>query len=61
MTVEEVLNYYGGVVATAKALGIRSPSVSEWVRRGYVPQGRQWEIQAKTAGKLQADQEGDAA
>lgn len=57
MTVQEVLDYYGGVAPTARALGINYVSVREWREKGKVPMGRQWEIQAKTAGALTAERE----
>lgn len=57
MTVQDVIDYYGGVAKVARALGISYVSVREWRERGKVPMGRQWEIQAKTAGALQADRD----
>ena len=52
MTVHEVIKYFGGVGATARALKIESPSVSEWLRRRKVPLLRQFQIEHISKGKL---------
>lgn len=54
MTKTEVLKHFGGAVATAKALGISQPSVSNWDEQ--LPELRQLEIEQLTAGLLVADQ-----
>lgn len=56
MTVNQVLEHYGGVAETARALGITYQAVQQWVDKNAVPVGRQWEIQAKSQGALTADQ-----
>ena len=53
----EVLDYFGGVAATAKALGISQPSVSNWGEAP--PELRQLQIEALTAGALRAGSECD--
>lgn len=49
----DVLKHFGGVVETAKALGIKSQSVSGWP--DDVPELRAFQIEKITAGKLKAD------
>ena len=56
MTPEQVIMHFGGTqTAVAEALDISQVAVSEWVRQGYVPLGRQYQIQVLTAGRLRAD------
>lgn len=57
MTKTEVLNHFGGAVATARALGISQPSVSNWSED--LPELRQLEIENLTAGVLRASPECD--
>ena len=52
MDVETVIMYFGGITATARALGVAAPSVSEWRKTGRVPRMRQYQIQVLTRGKL---------
>ncbi len=53
MNKSDVLSYFGGVAATAKALGISHVAVSKW---GYtIPQGRAYQIEVLTGGALKAD------
>ncbi|MAD75133.1 MAG: hypothetical protein CML20_10145 [Rheinheimera sp.] len=49
----DVINHFGGVVETAKALGIKSQSVSGWP--GDVPELRAFQIEKITNGKLKAN------
>jgi acyl-CoA synthetase (AMP-forming)/AMP-acid ligase II len=37
---EYVISLFGGVRATARALGLSNPSVGYWRRRGYVPMSK---------------------
>lgn len=46
----EVISYFGGVVKTAKALGLKHPSVSGWP--DIIPEGRAYQIEKITKGKL---------
>lgn len=55
MSPADVISHFGTQVNVASALGITQPTVSEWVQNGYVPLGRQYEIQVLTGGKLKAD------
>ncbi|MDM5088519.1 Cro/CI family transcriptional regulator [Aeromonas bestiarum] len=48
-----VLEHFGTVTATAKALGISHVAVSKWSET--IPQGRAYQIEVLTGGKLKAD------
>ena len=50
---ETVITYFGGQAATARALGIKQPSVANWP--DIIPQGRAYQIQAITYNKLIVD------
>lgn len=54
MKKSEVIAYFNGIQETADALGIRYQSVREWPEDG-VPEGRQYQIEVYTHGKLRAD------
>lgn len=53
MKKNDVIKHFGGVVETAKALGIKSQSVSGWPED--VPGLRAFQIEKITSGKLKAD------
>ncbi|MGU5865580.1 Cro/CI family transcriptional regulator [Aeromonas caviae] len=53
MNKSDVLSYFGGVAATAKALGISHVAVSKW--GNTIPQGRAYQIEVLTGGALKAD------
>jgi len=53
MKKSDVLDYFGGVSKTAKALGITKSAVSVW--REVIPYGRAFQIQLMTKGKLKAN------
>ena len=53
MNKSDVLSYFGGVAATAKALGISHVAVSKW--GDTIPQGRTYQIEVLTGGALKAD------
>ncbi|WP_323957458.1 Cro/CI family transcriptional regulator [Aeromonas caviae] len=53
MNKSDVLSYFGGVAATAKALGISHVAVSKW--GDTIPQGRAYQIEVLTGGALKAD------
>jgi len=55
MTPKQVIKHFKGVNNTATALGIKPPSVSEWISTGKIPRLRQYQIQQLTAGKLKAE------
>lgn len=49
----DVLNHFGGVSKTAKALGINMATVSCWGE--VIPKGRAYQIEVMTGGKLKAN------
>ena len=56
MTPQDLLNYFGTKSAIAHALGVSPASVAEWFYPGIgVPEGRQYQAQLATKGKLKAD------
>ena len=57
MKKSDVLAHFGGVIATAKALGVTQPAVTQWT--DPLPELRQLEIEALTRGELRAGVECD--
>jgi hypothetical protein len=55
MTPQDVIAHFGTQVKTAQALGIKQSSIAGWIKKGEVPEGRQYQIQLLTGGKLQAE------
>ena len=53
MTKIEVINFFGSLSATARALNIKQPSVSKW--NDYPPANRQMQVQIISGGKLKAE------
>lgn len=47
-----VIHHFGSQIALATALGVRSPSISEWRRRGRVPVDRCRDIVRATQGAV---------
>ena len=54
MTPDEVINHYSNKRGVTEALGVSRQVVDQWIRRGLVPMGRQFEIQILTGGGLRA-------
>lgn len=52
MKKQVVLNYFGGVTKTAQALGVSKSAVSLW--SDDIPEGRAFQIELLTKGKLRA-------
>lgn len=52
MNIKAVIDHFGGIANTARALGITYQAVQQWVKAGQIPKGRQWEIQGITKGQL---------
>ncbi len=50
MKKKDVLEYFGGVTNTARALNLAHQSVSEWPEQ--IPQARAYEIEELTKGAL---------
>ena len=55
MTIVQVLEHYGGIARTAESLGISYQAVQQWSDKNKVPDGRQYQIQVQTKGKLLAE------
>lgn len=61
MTLNEVLDHYGGRdqrginLVVAAALGVEPAAISNWKARGFIPYRTQCQIQVATKGKLKAD------
>lgn len=55
MTPNAVIEHFGSITKTAQALGIKPPSVCEWLTRGRVPEVRQYQIEQATGGMLRAE------
>jgi DNA-binding transcriptional regulator YdaS (Cro superfamily) len=49
---EKAIAIIGGTNATARALGIKPPSVSKWLRKGRAPAERCRDIEKLTKGKV---------
>ncbi|MEH6784737.1 MULTISPECIES: Cro/CI family transcriptional regulator [Alcanivorax] len=60
MKKSEVVEFFGGIQQTADALGIRYQSVREWPE-DRVPEGRQFQIQVISKGRLKAAKQHSAA
>ena len=52
MTKQQVIEHYGSMYATAKALGISHQAVQKWGE--YPPAMRQFQLEIMTDGKLKA-------
>ena len=57
MTKDQVIAYFGSQSAVAAALGIKPPSVAEWV--DPIPELRQLELENLTCGMMRAGPECD--
>ncbi len=55
MSPDELIAHFGGITPTARALGVKPPSVHAWKAEGKVPQQRQYQAEIATNGKLKAD------
>ena len=60
MTPSEVVAHFGSVRRVTETLGITQQAFSNWQRRGYIPLGRQYELQILTGGRLVAEREKEA-
>lgn len=61
MTRDQALEYFGGVCALARALGVSTSSVSEWCRRRGegkpIPDVQQFAIERLSGGRLKVDRD----
>jgi DNA-binding transcriptional regulator YdaS (Cro superfamily) len=55
MTPNEALQYFRTKTKIGMALGLAPSTVSEWFEIGYIPEGRQYQIELATNGDLKAD------
>jgi len=55
MTPNDLLTEWRTKAEIARVLGVEPPSVSEWFEKGEVPEGRQYQIQLASGGRLKAD------
>lgn len=55
MTPEQVLTFYETQAEIARVLGCKQPSIAEWFEKGEVPDGRQYQLEIASKGKLKAD------
>lgn len=53
MTTKEAIDHFGSIKKLSEALGIWPHNVSRWGERP--PKSRQYEIEVKSGGKLEAD------
>ncbi|MFQ2178135.1 Cro/CI family transcriptional regulator [Aeromonas veronii] len=54
----DAINYFGSASELAKKLNISEAAISQWGQN--VPQGRAYQIEVLTGGKLKADQHNTA-
>jgi DNA-binding transcriptional regulator YdaS (Cro superfamily) len=55
MSPKEALDHFKTQAEIARVLGVKPPSVSEWFDLGVFPEGRQYQLELATKGKLRAD------
>ncbi|AUV12693.1 MULTISPECIES: Cro/CI family transcriptional regulator [Aeromonas] len=52
MKKQDAIDHFGGAAKLAQALGCKPQAISQW--RDHVPQGRAYQIEVLTGGKLKA-------
>lgn len=55
MTPNDLLTIWRTQAEIARVLGVKPPSVAEWFENGTIPQGRQYQAQLASGGRLEAD------
>lgn len=58
MTIDEAINHFGSQSKLAKTLNIHRQSITQWIKKGYVPTAHQLTLQHLTGGRLKAGLEG---
>lgn len=55
MNPKQVIDHFGGIPAAAVALGLKAPTIYDWIKAGEIPEARQYQVEMATAGALRAD------
>lgn len=55
MTYDQLIEFYGTQGVASEKLGYSRPTLSNWKKRGAIPEGPQAWIQILSHGKLRAD------
>lgn len=55
MSPKQVIEHFGGIPKTAAALGLKAPTIYDWIEASEVPEARQYQIEMATNGALRAD------
>ena len=56
MDFEQIIQHFGSQSAAAQALQVTQPTLSNWKKRGHIPELQQLRIEHITGGKLKAAQ-----
>jgi hypothetical protein len=54
MKPNDVIKFFGSRKEVCDFFGIKPQSLQDWIDRGEIPIGRQYEAQVRTAGRLMA-------
>lgn len=55
MSPKQVIEHFGGIPKAAAALGLKAPTIYDWIDTGEVPEARQYQIEMASDGALRAD------
>ncbi len=55
MSIDQLLEEYGTISNVADKLSVSYQAVQQWVDSDQIPEGRQWQIQVLTEGRLVCD------
>ena len=55
MDVNQIISHFGSQVVAAQAIGVTQPTLSNWKKRGRVPQLQQLRIEHITRKRLRAE------
>lgn len=58
MTRQDIIEHYGSQAEAARRLGVSPNTIGEWEHEG-VPEGRQYQVELATNGKLRASKPAD--